>query len=342
MNPQAEQIRRAAMLVAALDADAADALLDRLSAEQAGLVRRVLVEIDDVDPHEQRTIIQAFLAGTAPDGRGSEPTVEYVAPEAPVPHVAQAPTFGFLHEADVEDLRELLAGERPQTVAVVISHLPADRAAEVLATLAPPLQADVCRRLASLHEADPDVLGDIEAGLQMRFRKKFVRGDRAAGVGAVQDILSEAAPPLRQTLLSAISRQDPRLAERLTRPTRPPLGFADLPRLSHDSLRLLFDSIDEEYAAVALAGAEADFAARLTAPLPRARIERLQATIDSLGPTPLGDIELAQDELACVARELDTAGRLTWREAPTGRSSTGRSSSDGSSTDGAARRTAAA
>jgi flagellar motor switch protein FliG len=330
MNSPAEPIRRAAMLVAALDADAADALLDRLSAEQAGLVRRVLVEIDDVDPHEQRTIIQAFLA--APAGRGGEPTVEFVAPEAPVPHVSQAPTFGFLHEADVEDLRELLAGERPQTVAVVISHLPADRAAEVLATLAPPLQADVCRRLASLHEADPDVLGDIEAGLQMRFRKKFVRGDRAAGLGAVQDILSEAAPPLRQTLLSAISRQDPRLAERLTRPTRPPPAFADLPRLSHDSLRLLFDSIDEEYAAVALAGAEADFAARLTASLPRARIERLQATIDSLGPTPLGDIELAQDELTCVARELETAGRLTWREASTG----------GSSTDGAARRTAAA
>jgi flagellar motor switch protein FliG len=338
MNAQAEQIRRAAMLVAALDADAADALLDRLSADQAGLIRRVLIDLDEVDPHEQRTIIQAFI------GRGNDPAVEaaveFVAPTTPEAE-SQAPAalpFGFLHEADVEDLAEMLAGERPQTVAVVVSHLPADRAAEVLATLAPPLQADVMRRLAALHEADPAVLGDIEAGLQLRFRKRLIRGDRAAGVGAVQDILSEAAPPLRRTLLSAISRQDPQLARRLARPT---FHFADLPRLSDDSLRLLLDSVDEEYAAVALAGAELDFVARMTAPLPRARLERLERTIDSLGPTPLADIELAQDELVTVARELETAGRLAWRDAPADRGPGDRGTGDRGTTDGAARRTAA-
>jgi flagellar motor switch protein FliG len=322
MTANSEPIRRAALLVAALDAHAADALLDRLPPEQAGLIRRVLIELDDVDPHEQRTIIQAFISGASADERSAEPAVEFVAPAAA--HAPSSdPPFGFLREADVEDLREMLAGERPQTVAVVVSHLPADRAAEVLAALPATLQADVCRRLASLHETDPEVLADIEAGLQLRFRKKLVRGDRSAGVGAVREILSEAAPPLRQTLLSALSRQDRRLAERLTQPI---LGFADLPKLSGDSLRLLFDSIDEEYAAVALAGAEVDFAARLTASLPRARVERLQAAVDSLGPTPLGDIELAQEEMVCVARELETAGRLTWREAD----------------DGASRRTAAA
>jgi flagellar motor switch protein FliG len=316
MTPNSEQIRRAALLVAALDADAADALMDRLPAEQAGLIRRVLIELDDVDPHEQRTVIQAFLSGSATDEKAAAPAVEYVTPAAAYAPTAPAePPFGFLREADVDDLREMLAGERPQTVAVVISHLSADRAAEALATLPAPLQADVCRRLASLHETDPAVLSDIEAGLQLRFRKKLVGGDRSAGVGAVREILSEAAPPLRQTLLSALSRQDRRLAERLTRPT---FGWADLPGMAGDSLRLLFDSVDEEYAAVALAGADLEFAARLTAALPRARVERLQAAVDSLGPTPLGDIELAQDEMVRVARELETAGRLTWREAGDG------------------------
>jgi len=174
--------------------------------------------------------------------------------------------------------------------------------------------------------------------LQLRFRKRLIRTDRAAGVGAVQNILSEAAPPLRRTLLSAISRQDPDLARRLSRPT---FYFADLPRLSDDSLRLLLDTVDEEYAAVALAGAELGFVARMTAPLPRARLERLERTIDSLGPTPLGDIELAQDELVTVARELETAGRMTWRDAPATGGSVDRGTVDRLPAAAAARHTAA-
>ena len=53
-----------------------------------------------------------------------------------------------------------------QTVAVVLSHLTSERAADVLALLPPQFQGEVTLRLVHLDETHPDVLADIERGMQ--------------------------------------------------------------------------------------------------------------------------------------------------------------------------------
>ncbi|MCE9607541.1 MAG: hypothetical protein K8U03_21855 [Planctomycetia bacterium] len=307
-----EQLRKAAVLVAALDADSADALLDRMSPIQAGLIRRMLVEIIDVDPREQEILMAEFVG--RPTGPAAEAGVSLelssLAGELPVATERAQPAFRFLQEAPDEDLRELLKGERPQTVAVVVSHLPSQRAAEVLATLPDALQADVMRRLARLDETDVEVLADVEKALERRFRRRLQPdAGRLAGVGAVKGILDDASPDQRRNLLSNIARQDPSLASRLTRST---VTFAALATLTDAALRTLCETADHEALVVALAGGELDFTRRIAGVLPRMRAAKLQADIDSLGPTRLSDVELAQDEIVHTARFLENSGRLAW------------------------------
>jgi flagellar motor switch protein FliG len=230
------------------------------------------------------------------------------------------PTFDFLHDAPNEDLRELLKGERPQTVAVVVSHLPSQRAAEVLAILPDALQADVVRRLARLDETDAEVLADVEKTLERRFRRRLQPdAGRLAGVGAVKGILDDASPDHRRSLLSSLARQDPNLASRLTRST---VTFADLATLTDVALRTLCETADHEALVVALAGGELDFTRRIASVLPRMRASKLQSAIDSLGPTRLSDVELAQEEVVHTARFLENSGRLAWLDgaSPTGSS----------------------
>lgn len=333
MTANPEQLRKAALLVAALDDETADALLDRLDPNQAGLVRRVLVQLDRIEDAAQAAIVAEFVgceprglddvAATAADvgssgvryGAAAYTSSIYNDAGRTIP-AADVP-FRFLHEAPGEDLSDLLAGEHPQTVAVVISHLPPQRSAEAIAALSPTMQADVLRRLARLNETDPTALREVEAELQRRFRNRFP-GDsgRVAGVGAVQNILSEAAPEVRRALLAGISKQDPDLAARLARPSTPVVAarivFADLPQLSDATLRTLCDEADPEILAVALAGAELRYTARFTAALPRGRGVQLRRAIDSLGPTRLSDVEIAQQELCALAQQLAAAGRLEW------------------------------
>lgn len=305
-----EHLRKAAVLVAALDSAGADALLERLPPEQAALVRRTLVELPDVATDEEHAVIEEFFhrGGFAPPPVVDE--VEYVASSAAATNDTGA-TFEFLHDAPVEDLGELLAGERPQVLAVVVSHLPAEQAARVVATLPNELQTEVVRRLARLDETDPAILREVEAGLARRFQRRFpLDGRRTAGVGAVKRIFHEAGPAMRRQWLTSLSRQDPRLAANLTQPT---FTFIDLLRLTDDSWRLLLDGVDETIVIAALAGAEPEFAADVARRLPRADARRLQQAIDSLGPTRLSDLDAAQDELVRIARELELQGRLEWR-----------------------------
>jgi len=308
-----EQLRRAAVLVSALDADSADALLDRLAPQQAGLIRRMLVELLDIDPQEQEVLMAEFV-GRPQAGAAAESGVSLELSGSALETTGDVgramPTFAFLHDASEEELLELLKGERPQTVAVVVSHLPKHRAAEVLAMLPNALQGDVVQRLARLDEADIEVLADVERTLELRFRRRLQsdRG-RVAGFGAVKGILDDASPDQRRSMLSTIARQDPKLASRLTRST---VTFDALPNLTDASLRMLCETADHEALVVALAGGELEFTRRIVGVLPRMRAAKLQASIDSLGPTRLSDVELAQEEVAQTARFLENSGRLAW------------------------------
>jgi len=313
MKADAEQWRRAAVLVSALDTATADSLLDRLSTEHARLIRRVLIELEDVDPNERQVVIRSFLESAETNSADAGVGLELSA--AALENVATEPPFQFLHGVAGDELSDLLAGEHPQTVAVVAAHLPSDRVTELLAKLPSGLQADVIRRLAVLEETDAETLHPIEDSLRGRFRRRVSSERRTAGVGAVQDLISEAPPQVRRTLLSNIARQDPRLAERLTRPT---FGFADLAALSDDSLRHLLASTEDDYVTTALAGGDLALVRRFLSVLPRRHAERLRRAVDTLGPTRLSDVELAQHELTETARRLEASGQLEWATATRG------------------------
>ncbi len=76
------------------------------------------------------------------------------------------PPFRCLEEASSGALARYLQRERPQTIAVVISHLTSDRAAEVLALLPAELQGEVTVRLVRLDKTDPEILDEIQRGMQ--------------------------------------------------------------------------------------------------------------------------------------------------------------------------------
>src|SRR5262245_65383619 len=54
-------LRRAAVLIAALDEATAEAILQQMSADDAAKVRSASVEISDIPPDEQEQVLAAFL-----------------------------------------------------------------------------------------------------------------------------------------------------------------------------------------------------------------------------------------------------------------------------------------
>jgi hypothetical protein len=61
MSDENTSLRKAAILLAALDSKTADEMLEKLEPEQEQRLRLCVVELGDVDPQEQRRVVDDFM-----------------------------------------------------------------------------------------------------------------------------------------------------------------------------------------------------------------------------------------------------------------------------------------
>ncbi|MBX3414579.1 MAG: hypothetical protein KF708_17970 [Pirellulales bacterium] len=320
-------LRKAAILVASLDRETADRLVASMPAEEADRLYAEMARLGEIDPVEQRTIIDEFFRGSPPSAVGGDTlelssTVEQQLAANTVMRIDEAaamplPNFEPLRSTDAATLASILADERPQIVALVMSQLPPLQAATVLHRLAPALQAEVMRRLSDLDEPDALTLYEVERVLSGRL-DHAVRANkrRATGLAALEGILQAAEGDASRHLLDNLAQHDRQLAARLRRDephevVALPLAahvssmtYAEFMRLDDRSLTVVFQSAGREVVLLALAGSTPQFVARVTTLFGATRPRQLDQAIESLGPLLLSDLEAAQDELARLASEL--------------------------------------
>jgi flagellar motor switch protein FliG len=310
-------LRKAAILVASLDTAAADAVLDQLTPEQARQVREIVIEMDDVDQGEQRRVIDEFFhagpkvpakatGGVELDGRlawlasGNGPLEpDDAGPAAATAGSRGCPPFRFLQETEAEKLVRVLGSERPQTIALVLSHLSPVRAGTVLARLPENVQVDVIHRLVDLEETDPEILHEVEEALQTRLSQQVeMQRRRVAGLQAVAGILQATDGRVGMQILDNLASRDRGLAEKLGPRS---LTFDDLADLDERVLAAVFDEAGPELMLPALFGADPELVSRALAHIPQTDARAIRQKLDHPDPIRLSDVEEARRQVARIA-----------------------------------------
>ncbi len=347
-SPSAESLRKVAIVLASLDSEAADALIDRMPEERARLVRQALADLASLDPAEQQAVVAEFLrqgnAARQADLAGVEveadlaqrleldgPTYWANPPASSSSLPAAAATkqevgeqslddegrdsepFAFLHQLAADELVAHLERERPQTLAVVVAFLPADRSADLVSRLPSQVQAEVLRRVSELGELDPQAVREVERGVRQRMARHATGPrPRRRGAGAVASILNSAGREARRQLLESLAAHQPEFAARVAppRPAEPEIAFEDLMNLPVLALARILSECDEDVLILALAGAHPAFARRVLDQLPAREARIWRRRLDGLGPTRLSDVERAQQDVVAVARRLHAQGSI--------------------------------
>ena len=222
-------LRKAAILVASLDPASADALLATIPVEQERKLRRAASNLRDVDPDEQRRIVEEFKQQSAgrrvsavSEGVELDPALAeklntgYADQEPTPPKVDCAAPFSFLRDASPEQIVVQLRSEHPQTVAVVLSYLDPEQAADVLPRFPEQLQAEVMRRLIDLDDTDPGIVGEIESQLEAVLTESSRRAERRkAGLETIGAIFEASGGVHRKELIATLARRNPGLLARL-------------------------------------------------------------------------------------------------------------------------------
>jgi flagellar motor switch protein FliG len=217
--------------------------------------------------------------------------------------------FGFLMGADRRQVVTFLTEEHPQTIALVLIHLPPGTAAELLAQLPMALQGDVARRVVTLERPSPEVVEVAEAELQKRLAS-ISRGRSSApegGVAPLVNILNRADPSTENRVLTSLDTLAPELSQEVRRHL---FVFADIIKLDDRAVQAVMREVLTADLAMALKGATDEVRDKVMRNLSERASQNLSEEIDLLGPVRAQQVEQARDVIVTAIRTLEEAGTI--------------------------------
>jgi flagellar motor switch protein FliG len=316
------EIRKAAILLMSLPDEQAANLLGRLEPKQVEAVSIEIARLGGVNGEEQEAVIQDFAsanpAGLTMKAGGLEAAKQLVeralgkSAGATLDNVRQsieALPFGFLQKVDSQNLLTFIMDEHPQTIALIVSHLPPQQASEIISGLPAERQLSVIRRIATMGQTSPEIIKEVEKGLEHRMSSVMSQQfENAGGVSSVAEILNVIDRSTERNLLENLAREDPDLVEEIRRLM---FVFEDICKLGNREIQTLLKNVESSQWAMALKGASAELKDKILGNMSKRAADLLREEIEYLGPVRLSVVEQTQQQLVDVVRRLEDAGEIT-------------------------------
>ena len=315
-------IRRAAILLMSLPEGQDAQILSKLEPKQVVAVSIEIAKTSEVSGEDQESVIRDFananpnmLTGSAGGlevakqlveqalGKGASATLENVRQSI------EALPFGFLQKVDSQNLLTFIIDEHPQTIALILSHVPPSQAADIIAGLPAERQLSVTRRIATMQQTSPEIIDEVETGLESRMASVMSQQfENTGGVAAVAEILNVIDRATERSLLENLAQEDPDLVEEIRRLM---FVFEDITKLPDRDIQTLLKNVDSSQWAMALKGASEELKEKILNNMSKRASDLLREEMDYLGPVRLSNVEQTQQQTVDIIRKLEDAGEIT-------------------------------
>jgi flagellar motor switch protein FliG len=220
--------------------------------------------------------------------------------------------FSFLREADPRQVLSFLQDEHPQTTALILAHLPAHQASQILSGLAPEQQTDVAHRIAVMDRTSPEIIREVESMLERKLSTVLQPSDLST-VGGLQplvDIINRSDRTTERLLLEGLEGRNPELAEQIRSQM---FMFEDVAALEDRAVQLVLRQVESADLANALKGVKGDVRDKILSNLSERAAENLLDEIELLGSVRLRTVEEAQAKVLQAVRTLEASGQIVVR-----------------------------
>ncbi|GGQ42222.1 flagellar motor switch protein FliG [Couchioplanes azureus] len=217
--------------------------------------------------------------------------------------------FNFLSHADPRQLLSYVQHEHPQTIALVLAHIPSALASSILSGLAPEVQSDVAHRIAVMDRTSPDVIRQVEMALQRKLSTVLQPDELSTvgGLGPLVDIINRADRTTERLILEALEARSPEIAEEIRRRM---FMFEDIVNLDDRSVQLVLRQVEPSDLATALKGVNEEVRNKVTKNLSERGRENLLEEMDLMGPVKVRMVEESQQKIVSVIRSLEDSGQI--------------------------------
>ncbi len=322
MTPSSPNVRKAAILLMSLPEEQATQIISRLEPKQLEAVSIEIARTAAFSGEEQESVIQEFarsnpvaLTGRTGGldvaralvegalGKNATATLESVRQSI------EALPFGFLQKVDSQNLLTFIIDEHPQTIALILCHVPPAQAADIISGLPPERQLSVIRRVATMSQTSPDIIKEVEDGLEHRMASVMSQQfETSGGVSSVAEILNVTDRATERSLLENLAQEDPELVDEIRRLM---FVFEDTNKLGDRDIQTLLKNVENSQWAMALKGASEELKDKILQNMSKRAADLLREEIEYLGPVRLSNVEQVQQQIVDVIRRLEDAGEIT-------------------------------
>ncbi len=315
-------MRKAAMLLVAFPPEISSKIMRRMTAELVEEISREIASLGNVAAEEKKTIINEFyqliVARQFAESGGlayARKLLERTLPRneaqriiAGIEHQLYKQPFSFLQKTETENLLTFIQDEHPQTIALVLSHLPTSKASDILVGLSNEKQIEVVTRIANMDQTSPEVIKEVERGLENRLSGVMSeRFQRAGGVQAVAEILNLAGRGTEKVIFEGLEQENPDLVDEIRRLM---FVFEDILRINDRGIQSVLKEVDNEELALALRTASDDLKDKILGNMSQRAAELIKEEMEFMGPVRVSDVEQAQQKIVDIVRRLEDAGEI--------------------------------
>jgi len=211
-------------------------------------------------------------------------------------------------ELEPRQIFNLLKLEQPQTISLILSYLPPEKASQLLIMLRSDLRDQVIERLATLAPTPIEIVEKVVEQLNRKLGTQHTRAlNLTGGLKSAANLLNSLDKNLTKSLLMNIEERNPELGQQIRQKM---FTFEDVATLETPVLQRVLREVDLRDLAVALKTASDSLKGALLSAVSKRAAETVQEEMSFMGPLKLRDIEAAQMRIIELVRksEADNEG----------------------------------
>ncbi|HLP85129.1 MAG TPA: flagellar motor switch protein FliG [Phycisphaerales bacterium] len=312
---------KAAILLLAVGPDRAAAVLKHLAPEAVEEVTRNLASLGRVSSALQQEVVDEFYGITVANQYANEGNLDYAKrilldsmadPKAAERMLGQIQTqvqktpFSFLQRAESENLMAFIQDEHPQTIALIVCHLPHHKASEIIGGLPMQKQVEVIKRVATMEQTNPEVIKEVERGLESRLSNMLMQStEKSGGVEMVAEILNLTDRSTEKTIMEGLEAEDPDLVEQIRRLM---FVFEDIKKVNDKGIQAVLKEVDNSELGLALKTASEELKNKIFKNMSERAAQLIKEDMQYMGPVRVSDVEAAQQRVVDIVRRLEESG----------------------------------
>jgi flagellar motor switch protein FliG len=316
-------VQKSALLFITLGPEAAAGIIKKLPESEIQKITYEIANITTVKSEQRQEILSEFIAMNKAKEFLLEGGLEYarnllgraLGPQRAkdiLDKVTEATQqyrpFAIARKADASQLLNIIVNEHPQTIALILCYLQADKAAQVISSLPEEIQTEVSYRIATMNNTSPMVIKEIEKVLESKL-SSVVRSEMTTlgGVETLVNILNQVDRTTEKNITEGLEKESAELAEKIKESM---FIFEDILSLDDVSIQRVLREVDTKELALALKGCSEEVANAIFRNQSKRAAASLKEDMEFLGPVRLMDVEKAQQRIVGIIRRLDDAGEI--------------------------------